>query len=59
MTVSELADRITLDEVSEWAMVGELDATERDDRRKREDLKSRVQSGVADVRSKLRARKRA
>lgn len=59
MTVSELADRITVDEVSEWAIIGEIDATERDDRRKREDLKSRVQSGVADVRSKLRARKRA
>lgn len=59
MTVNELAERITIDEVSEWAAVSRLDAEEGDERRKREELKSKVNQGVNDARSKLRARKRA
>jgi len=57
MTVGELAERITVDEVTEWAAVSELDEAEREDRRKRSDLKSRVQHGVKDARSKLRTKR--
>ncbi len=57
MTVHELADRITVDEVAEWAVVSELDAAEREERRKREDLKSKVRHGVTDARAQLRARR--
>jgi hypothetical protein len=58
MTVAELADRITMDEVAEWAAVSELEREEREERRRREELKSRVQQGVIDARSRLRARRR-
>lgn len=57
MTVAELAERITVDEVAEWAAVTELDAAEREEQRKRTDLKSRVQHGVTDARSKLRTKR--